>query len=159
MLLDLSAARLGDRIPFGSRADGLSYARIGELASTAAPRLAASGADTLALLDETGPAVPVALFAAAWAGMSYAPLNYKFQPDYVRQLLDRLGDTFVVYGRELHTALSGTGEVAEEEGEAWPGGLRNGNGGEPYAHEPSRPAGLLFTSGTSAAPKAAVLEH
>src|SRR5437763_9892330 len=82
MLLDLAADGLGDRIAFGSKTDGLSYARIRELASAAAPGLGASGADTLALLDETGPAVPVALFAAAWAGMSYAPLNYKFQPDY-----------------------------------------------------------------------------
>src|SRR3954470_1944233 len=159
MLLDLAADGLGDRIAFGSRADGLSYARIRDLASAAAPRLAASGADTLALLDETGPCVPVALFAAAWAGMSYAPLNFKFQPDYVRQLLDRLGDTFVVYGRQYHAALSGAGEVAVEEAESWLDDLGADDSGGAYADEPGRPAVLLFTSGTSAAPKAAVLEH
>src|SRR3954470_6536039 len=88
-----------------------------------------SGADTLALRDETGPAVPVALFAAAWAGMSYAPLNFKFQPDYVRQLLDRLGDTLVVYGRQYHAALAGAGEVAVEEAESWLDDLGNGDSG------------------------------
>src|SRR4051812_15560821 len=159
MLLDLAAGGLGDRIAFGSHSDGLSYARIRDLASAAVPSLAASGADTLALLDETGPAVPVALFAAAWAGMSYAPLNYKFQPDYVRRLLDRLGDTFVVYGARYHAALAGAGEGAVEEAERWMEDLGRGDGGEPYADEPSRPAVLLFTSGTSAASKAAVLEH
>src|SRR5438067_21662 len=46
MLLDLAADGLGDRIAFGSRTDGLSYARIRDLASAAAPGLAASGADT-----------------------------------------------------------------------------------------------------------------
>src|SRR4051794_20685597 len=137
MLLDLAADGLGDRIAIGSRADGFSYARIRDLAAAAAPKLAATGAGTLALLDENGPAVPVALFAAAWAGMSYAPLNYKFQPDYVRQLLDRLGDTFVVYGAEYHAALSGAGEVAVEEAESWLGDLgAGGRGGGPRPGAP-----------------------
>ena len=159
MLLDLAADGLGDRVAIGSRRGGTTYAEIRQMASAAAAALAASGSGTLALVDQTGPVVPVALFAAAWAGVSYAPLNYRLPPTALRELLNRLGDTVVVYGAEHHDALTGAHELTVTETGTWLEGLRAGEGGGAYVDEPGRPAVLLFTSGTSAAPKAAVLDH
>ena len=88
-------------------------------------------------MSETSPLVPAVLFGAAWAGVSYAPLNYRLPAEARQALLDRVQPAV----------------VADESWIAMPGGE------SPYPDAPEAPAVLLFTSGTSAEPKAAVLEH
>jgi acyl-CoA synthetase (AMP-forming)/AMP-acid ligase II len=97
----------------------------------------------LAFADAQSTAVPVALFAAAYAGVSYAPLNYRLPADQQQKLLDRLGSDY-------HVPTDGA--------DAWLAGLGEG---EPdgYPDECDHPAVLLFTSGTTSEPKAAVLDH
>ena len=46
--------------------------------------------DTLAMIDPLSPLVPAALFGAAWAGVSYAPINYRLPDDQMQELLRRL---------------------------------------------------------------------
>lgn len=159
MLLDMVADGLGDRVAIGSRNGGTTYAEIRQMAKAAASTLAGSPSHTLALVDQNGPVVPVTLFAAAWSGMSYAPLNYRLPPTALRELLDRLGDTVVVYGKEHHDVLTGAHEITVNESTGWLDGLRQIDADVEYPSDPTRPAVLLFTSGTSAAPKAAVLDH
>jgi acyl-CoA synthetase (AMP-forming)/AMP-acid ligase II len=146
MLLDLAADAMGDRVGIGGRDDGLTYAEIRRLARAATPEVAASAKGSLAYADANGTAVPVALFAAAWAGVSYAPLNYRLPAAQQQALLDRLGtgyhvdtDTSSVWLDKLRAAATDD-EIA-------------------YPDDPEHPAILLFTSGTSAEPKAAVLDH
>src|SRR5947208_12010688 len=100
----------------------------------------AADATTLASLLPNGDHLPVALFGAAWAGVSYAPLNFRLPEAAQAELLARL-------------------EPAARFDEGWLGSGDGDDGGRPYVDEPQRPAVLLFTSGTSAAPKAAVLRH
>jgi acyl-CoA synthetase (AMP-forming)/AMP-acid ligase II len=145
MLLDLAADAMGERIGVGGRGDGLTYADIRRLAVAAVPELVASGG-ALAYADANCTSVPVALFAAAWAGVSYAPLNYRL-PDAARQqLLARLGTDYVVDTDGAAGWLEGLRAIAGDDVPAYP-------------DEPEQPAILLFTSGTSAEPKAAVLDH
>src|SRR5438477_429243 len=92
---------------------------------------------TLASLLPNGDHMPVALFGACWAGVSYAPLNFRLPEPAQAELLARL-------------------EPAARFDDSW---MHGAHDGEPFVDEPSRPAVLLFTSGTSAAPKAAVLHH
>jgi acyl-CoA synthetase (AMP-forming)/AMP-acid ligase II len=161
MLLELAADAMGDRVAIGSRTDGLTYAELRRRAVAAAPGVASSANGTLTFLDTNGPAVPVALFTAAWAGISYAPVNYRLPGTVLQQLVQRLG-TGVVVGDEEHLAQLGEGGPAERHrSDAWLRGLGETAGDEPLAYpdDPDRPAILLFTSGTSAAPKAAVLDH
>jgi fatty-acyl-CoA synthase len=145
MLLDLAADAMGDRIGVGGRADGLTYAEIRRLAVAAVPELAAAGG-ALAFSDANCTSVPVALFAAAWAGVSYAPLNYRLPDAARKQLLARLGTDYVV---DTDCAGSWLDELRARAGDDVPA----------YPEEPEHPAILLFTSGTSAEPKAAVLDH
>jgi len=138
MLLEMAADGFGDRVAFGSCHDGLTYARLREIATGVGAHVERIGAHTVALAHETSPLVPAALFGAAWAGAAYAPLNYRL-PDTARaELLERLEPTAVAESLWL--------EMPVDEGRAFP-------------DEPERPAVLLFTSGTSAEPKAAVLHH
>ena len=137
MLLEMAADGLGERVAFGSRDGGLTYAGLRDRATGVAATVAADPR-TVAMLGETSPLVPVALFGAAWAGVSYAPLNYRL-PDEARQaLLERLAPVVVADPSWLDVPA---------------------DPGRPFVDEPARPAVLLFTSGTSAVPKAATLTH
>lgn len=143
MVLDMAADGLGDRVAIGSLGDGLSFDALRRAASRVPGRLAASGASTVALTDHTGPIVPVALFGAAWAGASYAPLNYRLPENALAQLVERVQPAAVVdEARTKEWLTDATGDATTA-----------------FPEAPERPAILLFTSGTSAAPKAAVLHH
>ena len=76
-ILDMAAEAFGDRIGVVCGAQRLSYAELRTAAWSAAEAIKASGASYVALLDVTSPAAPVALFAAAYAGVPYVPLNYR----------------------------------------------------------------------------------
>ncbi|MCU1375022.1 MAG: long-chain fatty acid--CoA ligase, partial [Actinomycetia bacterium] len=143
MLLDLAADAMGDRVGVGSRTGGLTYAEIRRLAVAASVGVAERSNGALAFADANGIAVPVALFAAAWAGASYAPLNYRLPEAQQQVLLERLGSGY-------HVPTDGA--------EAWLEGL-GGADSEGYPDECEHPAVLLFTSGTTSEPKAAVLDH
>jgi acyl-CoA synthetase (AMP-forming)/AMP-acid ligase II len=142
MLLDLAADAMGDRRAIGE----LTYADIRRLAVAAAPDVAARAKGTLAYADVNGPAVPVALFAAAWAGVSYAPLNYRLPAAQQQALVERLGTGYLVETDKADTWLDELRSAATDEPAAYP-------------DDTGHPAVLLFTSGTSSEPKAAVLEH
>jgi acyl-CoA synthetase (AMP-forming)/AMP-acid ligase II len=143
MLLEMAAEGHGDRVAIGSRAGGLTFADLYRRSGVSAAQLSDTDAHTLALVAGNGPVVPVALFAAAWAGISYAPLNFRLPAATLQRLLDRLQPAVVV------------------EGEGWldESGRQGDGNTSPISQDNERPAVLLFTSGTSAEPKAAVLEH
>ena len=142
MLLDLAADAMGDRRAIGD----LTYAEVRRLAVAAAPDVAAQAKGTLAYADVNGEAVPVAMFAAAWAGASYAPLNYRLPPAQQQALVDRLGTGYLVETDKSSTWIDELRAAASDDS-------------APYPDECDRPAILLFTSGTSSEPKAAVLDH
>ena len=81
MLLEMAADGLGERTAIGSHADGTSYRGLFEQANAAANRFRTAGVDAAVLCDESSPAIPIALFGAAWAGVPYVPLNYRLPAD------------------------------------------------------------------------------
>jgi acyl-CoA synthetase (AMP-forming)/AMP-acid ligase II len=176
MLLEMAVSGFGSRVAVGSRDGGLTYEQVAGLAGRLAADLqaaASGGGDgepagaaasrTLAVVAPTGLHTPVALFGAAAAGCSYAPLNYRLPADALGELVGRLDPAVVLAAAEHREALTGrAGERTRDLG-GWLDGLRDHQARDPaplaLVDEPEAPAVLLYTSGTSSAPKAAVLRH
>jgi acyl-CoA synthetase (AMP-forming)/AMP-acid ligase II len=69
LLLDMAASGFDDRVAFGPRAGGVTYAGLRARAETGAAALRAAGVEHLVYVATNGPEFPVALFAAARAGI------------------------------------------------------------------------------------------
>lgn len=120
-----------------------------------------SGAEYVALLDESSEAAVIAVFGAALAGVPYCPLNYRLPDADLAALLGRIAPALVIgdeervlriAGDQDHTVLS-RAEFTLKAQETVPGDdARQYDPGEGVAIQ-------LFTSGTTAAPKAAILRH
>jgi acyl-CoA synthetase (AMP-forming)/AMP-acid ligase II len=160
LLLDMAAETYAEREAVSCAGRGLGYQELRSLAQATARRVLARGARCIAFLDVNGLAAPVALYAAAYAGIPYVPLNYRLTGAEIGSLLARLEAPFLVAARALIAGLqlpAGTELVASEEL------LRAAPPGDPAAREPGQDpdaiAVQLFTSGTTGPPKAAVLRH
>ena len=126
----------------------------------AADLLSATGCAHVALLDESSEAAPIALFGAALAGIPYVPLNYRLADTDLAALLERIAPACVIGEVDRVRRLSTEGgstplsradfvKAAEAAADTASGEEREGEG----------IAAQIFTSGTTAAPKAALLRH
>ncbi|ONH33375.1 class I adenylate-forming enzyme family protein [Pseudofrankia asymbiotica] len=168
MLLDMARGAYGERIALGSRSGGgLSYEELGARVATGAAAIKASGAERVAFIGVNGPAFPVVLFAAASAGVPIAPLNYRLSAEQLRGQIAQLGAVLVIADEAYRGAVDGVqgaaGIVTTEEwfvATATPA-----PGADPFADldppdvDPDATGVLLFTSGTTSAPKRVILRH
>ena len=139
MILEMAADALGDRLAYGTRADGpllRGPARTPPAASPSGSTAAAPSASPS--WSRTRPSCPPRCSVPPGPGVSYAPLNYRLPEAQLEALLGRIEPAVV----------------------AAPHWLDNkGTSDRSFPDAPDAPAVLLFTSGTSAEPKAAILEH
>ncbi|MCU1692807.1 MAG: long-chain fatty acid--CoA ligase [Frankiales bacterium] len=161
LLLDMAVSGGPDRLVLGPRAGGTSAGELQQRAFAGARLVQEAGAAHLVFVATSGPAFPVALFAAAAAGVPLVPLNYR-QPTDV--LVDLVGQNAPVYLVAEQPLLDAVGLPADRACTPQEWMERTRPGAEPLeapagAAEPDDVALLLYTSGTTAAPKAAVLRH
>ena len=160
LLLEMAADAAPDRVAVGDRYVGLTTTELLDLARRAATRIAASGADRVVYTDVSSPALPVALFGAAAAGVPFVPLNYRLADDRLRGLVARQAPALLLCGagtEDRTSDLAGVEQVTTD------GFLASLAPVEPATrtgvHDPDAVAVLLHTSGTSGEPKVAVLRH
>jgi acyl-CoA synthetase (AMP-forming)/AMP-acid ligase II len=156
MLLEMAVTGDPDRIAVGTRGEGMSYARLLRISAGAATIVRASGARELVFAGLNRTTFPVTLFAAAYAGVPLVPVNYRLSAAALSDLTARLENPLVVADPEF-TGIFAGGKVISS-----PDFLEQATAAEPAedaAASEDDPAVLLFTSGTTAAPKAAVLRH
>ena len=160
MLLEMAAEGFGDRVAFQSGSTKLTYRQLFDAAGAAASDLRASGAERMALLDVSSPAVPIALFASAWAGVPFVPLNYRLTAGELDSLVGEIAPSYLIADAERVPQLQRLPGTSPVERDAFlarvvPGG----NPAPEWSMDPDKIAVLLYTSGTTGAPKAAVLRH
>lgn len=160
LLLEMVADCFPDR-PMLSGPDGSITA--GEVLASAhggAAWLARQGGDTLVFCGLNGPALPIALFAGAMAGMPFAPVNYRLADGDLRKLLARTAPSIAIVDTEMMPRVAGIEGVTLVTREAFEAACRDpANRATELAPSEQDIAVLLFTSGTTGEPKAAVLRH
>jgi long-chain acyl-CoA synthetase len=158
-LLDMAADAFGDRTGVVSGDMRLDYAALREKAWRAARHFKAEQIEYVALLDVNSPAAPVALFGAAYAGIPYVPLNYRLTRAEINALLARVAPVLVIAGPDQLAQIDRVEGVTAMTRDALLT-LADDGSEPPFAPEdPSAVAVQLFTSGTTGAPKAAILRH
>ena len=156
LLADMAAAGRADEVAVQAGGESLTAAEL--LAGAWAGAALVDGADVLAYVGTNGLAFPLGVFSAAAAEVPFVPLNYRLSDEQLHELLEPLGQALVIAEGEVGEHLAARGHrviAAEDFVSAALAGAALGD--LPFDAEAT--AILLYTSGTTAAPKAAVLRH
>jgi acyl-CoA synthetase (AMP-forming)/AMP-acid ligase II len=164
LLLDMAVDGFGDRTVLGPIGSGLTPARVRELSVGGSRMIIESGAEAVVYLGPNGPLFPIALFSAARAGVPLVPVNYRLGTEQLDRLLASHQNAIGLAGPEQVGRLRAAGlrsflrsdwlaRIAELAGDA----ELTGEDGDPV--EPPGPAVIIYTSGTTAAPKGVLIRH
>jgi acyl-CoA synthetase (AMP-forming)/AMP-acid ligase II len=159
MLLEMASDAMGDRVAVGPRDGGLTYADLLDRARRAAAVVNASHAERLGLVDVNSDVVPTLLYAAAIAGVPFAPVNYRLADDRLREVVGRLAPAMVMCADECVDRLSGIELVGLQTSADFVASIDDADPKADAHTDPDQVAVWLFTSGTTGAPKAALLRH
>jgi acyl-CoA synthetase (AMP-forming)/AMP-acid ligase II len=164
LLLDMAADGFGDRVLAGRRSGGITAAELARRSHSGAALVRARAADALVYLDVNGPAFPVALFAAARAGVPLVPLNYRLGQQQLDELLARHPKALGIAGPGALAHFERAGLTAMtsdewlEQTRADRGEFGDAGQGD-EAEEDNLVAVIIYTSGTTSAPKGVLLRH
>ncbi|KPF91823.1 AMP-dependent synthetase [Novosphingobium sp. AAP83] len=161
LLLDLMADVAPDRMALGNLDGGLDFGAMRSNARAAAAWLATCGTDKAVFVGLNGNALPVLMFASGMAGCSFVPVNYRLPDAELRKLIARTVPSVVIVDDDMAARIEGIDGatlVTRSEFEAR-FLLASPAEGEPLDESTNDIAVLLFTSGTTGEPKAAVLRH
>lgn len=158
MLLDMAASTWPDRcalVEHSSKIKRITYSEIARTAAGGARIAVGAGHDAIIYIGVNGLALPTALFAANNGGIPFVPLNYRLSDDNLRELLSRFDNPLIIMddpGRlpELSQVMTPS---------QWLSRAAESPPSEERETDPDSIAVLLYTSGTTAAPKAAVLRN
>jgi len=155
-LLDMAVDGGEGRAVLTNHGEAVTAEQLRAAARHGAAVLMQSGATALVHLAKNGPAFPVALFAAAVAGVPFVPLNYRLGETQLTALLANHPRAFVIAG-ERHAPLAGPDPTTPE---AWFERTSKRVPGRPVREPaPDSTAVVIYTSGTTATPKAVRLRH
>ncbi|HEV7341712.1 MAG TPA: AMP-binding protein [Sphingopyxis sp.] len=161
LLLDIAADACPDRAALGCGDDAFDFDSYRARARCVAAWLARQGKANTAFLGMNGTALPVLLFACGMAGTPFVPLNYRLSDGELNKLVARTAPSILIVDDDMLPRIAATDGVeliARSDFEA-----EFMAGRTPDTHEPPEAdndiAVLLFTSGTTGDPKAAVLRH
>lgn len=159
LLLEMAANAAPDAEVLRCDGRGWSGQALLAAAQGAATLIRESGCTTVGLLDEASEAAAVAMFGALIAGVAYVPLNYRLADPDLAELLERLKPALLV-GDAARAARLGAEPAHLFDRKAFMAAALANSGTHVEAIDDGSAVAIqLFTSGTTAAPKAAMLRH
>ena len=161
LFLEMAAESAPDRVGVVCDDKRWTYKELLEAARGACELIEQSGAQYVALLDESSEASVIALFGAALAGVPYCPLNYRLADVDLSALLNRITPALVIGDDErVGRIAAGQGHHILARDRFTQDALDAGSVAQARSYDPGQGVAVqLFTSGTTAAPKAAILRH
>ncbi|PPJ26628.1 AMP-dependent synthetase [Nocardia nova] len=158
MLLDMAIDGFSDRVVIGRREGGITAARLGEMSAAGAAAIRESGADSVVYLAVNGPAFPVAMFAAARAGVPLVPVNYRLGAEQLESLLANHPHAIGIADEAQVPILQQAGLTVLTPAQ-WLDRTSAPVAAVPDVEESEAPAVVIYTSGTTSAPKGVLLRH
>ena len=158
LLLEMSASTLEDRPAVTSGTRSLSYAQLDAAARRCAAKFLSMGATGVVYCGTNDASFPIAVFGAAYAGLPFIPLNYRLGDEQLQPLVEAnrgavvIAETAKIPGADpemvvLRSTLLDASFATSADVEL------------PPFVDPEDVAIVLYTSGTSGTPKAALLRH
>ena len=160
LLLEMITDALDDRPAAGHRDDAITYRDLLAMARGGGAWIGRRPGDVVAYIGLNSPDMPVAVFASAMAGRAFAPLNYRLPDADLRRILARTAPSVAVVDDDMLPRVEGVEGVAAVARSVFAAACRDpaGPAASPPEVDPDI-AVLLFTSGTTGEPKAAILRH
>jgi long-chain acyl-CoA synthetase len=161
LLLEMAASSNPDRTAVVSGDTRLTTQQLSDLADGGAGVIAGSRANHVVYVGTGGAMLPLLIFASARAGLAFTPINYRLSAEGIQALVGRLPEPLVVvdsrYRDMLGSEKADTVEHVVESDDF----LAMARDAQPAAEfaDPDAVAIVLFTSGTTAQPKAVELTH
>ncbi len=157
LLLEMVSSAEPDRVAFRFGDSDLTAGELRERALRIGAALAESGTAHLAYGSTNSLAFPVAVFAAAAAGIPLIPVNFRLAETRRKEILTRHPGALVVATEDQLPGLLADGHRAVTAAEFLALGV--GEAAAPVDADAEAVAVLLYTSGTTSQPKAVVLRH
>lgn len=155
MAVSLDAERLAATGPDGT---SLTTGELQAAAAGGATLLRQAGGSRVAFCAANSLAFPAALFAAVAARQAFVPLNYRLADAQLAQIV--ASDDVVVAARDQAQRIHALGVTRILDAASFvEAALAAAPGPQSQPVDPQEVALLLYTSGTTAAPKAAMLRH
>lgn len=153
-LVEMIESGFDDRVLLGTTDAPVTGTELGRLARCGGSTL--GGYSALVYVGENHPRLPVALFAAAWAGIPFVPVNYRLEDHQLNALVGRQPGALVLADAAAAPRIVGATVIVFDD---WLEALPN----DPPALDPpfddNAVAVVLYTSGTTSEPKSALLRH
>src|SRR5581483_10267732 len=159
LLLEMAADGMADRVAVGRRHDGLTYAGLWDRARRVAAVAAGSGAERLVFVGRNSAWLPALLFGSGLAGVPFVPVNYRLADEQLRSILARTAPALAVVDDDAVSRLAGVDGLTVLTPAALAARAEAAAPAKAGFVDPDDIAVLLYTSGTTGEPKAAVLRH